>query len=97
MRLHIFEPQVRRIAERLAEVVRDTGSVSAACAHLNAALGEIKIHPNRLHTILSCDNRKAINQSSLRTIRLALDKLQYPAIPPGVFDNLDDLALNEWL
>jgi len=98
VRWHTFEAPVRAVAERLRPLVEQTGSVRAACIALNAALsfgsGYKPIHPNRLHTILSGDMRKAVNEDSLRVVRVALDKLNGIVRQPT---DDDELSINEWL
>jgi hypothetical protein len=98
MRYHVHEPIVQRQAKRLQKLVERAGSVNAACIALNAALsfssGYAPIYPNRLHAMLSKDLRKAINEDSLRLVKVALDKLNGIVRQPN---DDDDLSINDWI
>jgi superfamily II DNA or RNA helicase len=103
-RLQIGEDRVQRLVNRsLVPLFFQYGSVNAASDALNDALqGEAKgkrVYPNRLHTLLSDDLGRGVNESTVESIeeaiRRILERTGDFADSPAVA-NLCEPVLREW-
>ncbi|MBZ0235617.1 MAG: DEAD/DEAH box helicase family protein [Deltaproteobacteria bacterium] len=74
----IHDARVQRLVHELVvPLVLRHGSVNAACEWLKRRLADLgeeaSLYPNRLHTLLSADQNKAINESTVRVLERVLD------------------------
>jgi superfamily II DNA or RNA helicase len=71
-RLNVHSETVRNLVEKVAPLFLAHGSIAALTKSLNEALSsgglEEVLHPNRLHTLLSDDVSRGINEATLKTI-----------------------------
>src|SRR5215211_3086462 len=79
-RLSIGNSRIRQLVEQqVIPLLFSTGSVNGLTESLNKALGAagIKdtIYPNRIHTLLSDDPSRALNESTVTLIERALESL----------------------
>lgn len=76
-RKYLSDPDVQPVVDALVSLFLAEGSVNAVHRRLVAALGGSgPIYPNRLHTMLSNDGMKAVNDQTLDLVRKALDALE---------------------
>ena len=85
-RYSVMAPKIDRlVGDFLLPVVLRLGSVNATCDWLNRQLREAgaggQLYPNRLHTILSQDASKAVNEATLRLIESVAERS--PTLPPA--------------
>lgn len=85
-RLYLQDPEVRKIADDLADVVIASRSVNAACERLSNALAgtgnSAIVYPNRIHSLLSEDATRALNETSVELIRTAVTTLKEAGYSP---------------
>lgn len=78
-RLSTAEPEVRALSEKLVPLVLQAGSVNKVCEQLNRALArggiQSPLYPNRLHTLLSDDPLRFVNEATLHLAQRAMDLL----------------------
>lgn len=78
-RRSLSDPSVQQIIDRLVALYLRTGSVNAMAETLARAGGndapDGRIHPNRLHTLLSADPSRGINDSTLSALESSLARL----------------------
>lgn len=78
-RYGVGTPEVQSVIEQLlVPLYLETGSVAALAKTLNDAARHAKVnplHPNRLHTILSDDPTRGLNQQTFDALRAAADAL----------------------
>jgi len=98
VRLNVHsEPAKQAIREGVAPLFLALGNVAAVTKALNEALSEAQeepaLHPNRLHTLLSDDLSRGLNESTLELIRRAcrLAIAKNPELTPGAEQQLANL------
>src|SRR5258708_31736524 len=78
-RLSVADARVRRLVEKLVPLVIEFQSVNNLCERLNAALANehvtIPIYPNRLHSLLSDDPSRAVNEATVTLVERAVAAL----------------------
>jgi len=76
-RVAVCDPKSRQVAEKLVALVVKEGSVNAASERLNASLAaahvKTPVYPNRLHTLLSEEPTRFLNEATLALIARALE------------------------
>src|SRR6516162_1708190 len=71
------DPRVQAVVEGLVELYLRSGSVNAmADAMVEAAPSLPRIHPNRLHSLLSGDPSRGVNDKTLDAVETALKGLR---------------------
>ena len=99
-RWSVADPRVQVLVEKLASLVIEGGSVNKACDLLNAILASngIKtlIYPNRVHQLLSEDPTRALNESTVQSIQVALEFVQSSSEEPSSEVRLLDNVLVAW-
>lgn len=102
-RLSVSHPEVISVIDALLPVVADAGSVNATVERLNRALAAMNVrtpvYANRVHTLLSDDPSRSLNQATIDLIRKAIDAL--PEGQPYSFEadpskQLAEEALRRW-
>lgn len=93
--------EYRAVRAQAAELVRRAGSVNGASALLTERLGQHgTVYPNRLHSLLSEERTKTVNQATFSQIRAGLHALScegYFASPlPPDADKLTRIVLDRW-
>lgn len=83
-RHHVSEPRVQSVLHRLVAQFSRTGSVNALADALtgDATPPQSRIHPNRLHGLLSEDVTRSVNTATLEAIEAGLDRLEAINRPP---------------
>lgn len=81
----LADSRVREIIPPLVGLYLRTGSVSALTQILSSTLAfqgaDGKVHPNRIHGLLSADPNRSLNDKTLQTLRAALDALERQSVP----------------
>lgn len=72
-RFSVTNPEVQELVEQcLVPLYLDTGSVASVAKLLGTAAGPgASIHPNRVHTAMSGDPERALNEQSIESLRRA--------------------------
>lgn len=86
-RHRLSDPRVQAIVDRLVVQFLRAGSVNALAEALtgDGAAAGLRVHPNRLHSLLSEDVTRSVNTATLEAIESSLSRLE-PENPPVVDD-----------
>src|SRR5262245_54843299 len=77
-RLFLANERIQRLVGQLVPLFAEAGSINRLCELVNDALGadgEQKIYPNRLHTVLSDEPTRSLNEASIVGIEQAVAAL----------------------
>ncbi len=81
----LADSRVREIIPPLVGLYLRAGSVSALTQMLSSALpsqgADGKVHPNRIHGLLSADPNRSLNDRTLQTLEAALEALARQPVP----------------
>lgn len=103
-RLHLGNPRVKEIAKKLAKMVAVEGSINALRERLNHLLAanefSEKLHPNRLHILLSEDPARGVNDATLSLVARAIDLYEKanpgPAKASDTFSHTAKDVMSRW-
>ncbi|WP_448140505.1 DEAD/DEAH box helicase [Sphingopyxis fribergensis] len=78
-RLSLQSERIRTlVADSIAPLFFVTGSIAGVCKALNAAMaveGEAVLHPNRIHSLLSDDIGRGVNEATITAIEQATSRI----------------------
>lgn len=78
-RHHLSDPRVQRVVDRLVVQFLRVGSVNALAEALSVVedtQAVKRIHPNRLHSLLSEDDARSVNTATLEAIEVGLQQME---------------------
>ena len=81
-RFSLADPRVQDLVEsRLVPLFLASGNTAALCERLNGCLEQAgkqsRLHPNRLHTLLSADPSRGVHERTLELVQLACSRINW--------------------